>query len=208
MEESGFAGTGATGDYREFFSECGLDGLGLFWGEGKSGFVLCPFDGFIEEDGGELGGGFEDIVDFLSDDLLGLLEIGELVGLRVGEGDEFGFVEECFEVVADFIEGDFEELGGLLGEFLLEVASVAVGSEFGGGKEESRLEALRAIGGEAEVVGNLVGGFKADAVDIACELEGVFADYGDRFVAVFTDDFEALVVGYAVGFEEEEYFAE
>lgn len=157
-------------------------------GAGEGGEAARDAD-FAVVEGGEVDGGGGRLVDRWIGWLVGLvggLGFGDAAGGRTGVRDYERVGEEVgvdAVVLGEAVEGggdqgrvNGEEFGGFFDQVGLRGVGVAVVRHLVEGVDNASFEAGGVIGGEAEGLGDFVGGFEAHAEDVAGEAVGVGLD--------------------------------
>ena len=215
-QDGGFAGAGASGYDAEFRLQCLTEGGGLLGGEFEVCFFLCPFEGGIEFDRRDGGLGLIDAVDGLGYTFFGAGEFGALAGgakeflffIKCLKGIETFFIAEGADALLDERGFNAEELEGLFGDGGMGPEGMTVILKILKGMEDAGINAFFAIGWEAEVERQFVGGFKADTFDVFGEAVGLILKEPFRARAVFFDKTDALTWRDAVSLEKDHEVAD
>ncbi len=208
-DERGLAGAGAAGDDQELRGERGADRVGLErcqrhaegrLGKGQGGpdRDLAPGRGALRERGEPAG-----------DRGLGGVELGQheegVAGLRVGNEPVLG--QLLGDRGLDRIGLDAEQAADALDRGVAVEGGVALARGLAQGLADGGTEAERGGGGEADLEGDLVGGAKADAADLAGEAVGVGQHLLARLHAIGLEDARGPGRTDPVAVEEEEEVA-
>ncbi len=185
VDDRGLAHARPAGDHRDLAVDGPGHGLALGFGEAQSGLLLDPGDGAVGIDGPP-GGLATEAGDVLGDAALGAVQGGEEQGgfLLDGLGDQVLLSELLLDCLFDdrlwylqqFHSG-FEQaipVGGAVavaGDLLQDVAHAGLGADQG-------------VVGDAEALGDGIGGLEPDAVDVQRQAVGVLPHPLDRLVAV------------------------
>ena len=99
---------------------------------------------------------------------------------------------QAFDALGHQVGRHVQDAGALVDQFALGRIDVALVGHLVEGVGDAGLHPLRAIVGQAQLAGDLVGGEKADAVDVAGQAVGVAAHYVNGRVAVGFIDFDGV----------------
>ena len=107
------------------------------------------------------------------------------------------------QVRFEVLPADIEQVGGGLDEFFVLQKHVAVAGGLFEGVHQPRFETLRRVLGDAQRAGDLVGAPETDAAHVVGQPVGVFAQHGNRAVAVAFVDADGLPDPDAVALKKE-----
>jgi hypothetical protein len=126
-------------------------------------------------------------------------------GLVVGEGLDVDllFGRQALDALGHQVRRHIEDAGALVDELALGGVDVAVVGHLAEGVGDAGLDSLGAVVGQAQLAGDLVGGEKADAVDVAGQAVGVVAHDVDAGIAVGLEDAHGVGGADVVALQEE-----